>query len=165
MSAVLVRVVAPQQGAQLPAFRSAPVDEVEEEGMRLPRQKLEALGTLPPSAARWQLHNGSVHKKWASQGYQSLVLPATFVWFMESDKDAIMLIELRAILFWHLLRVTQHIERTQILPYCVLETVDLLTVSKAYFAAATEEVQSALKDGRLQDVIRQIDTAPNPEQV
>lgn len=32
-------------------------------------------------------------------------------------------------------------------------------------AAATEELQKALKDGRLQDVIRQIDAAPNPEQV
>ena len=40
----MVRVVAPQPGAQLPAFRSAPVDEVEEESMRLPRQKLESLG-------------------------------------------------------------------------------------------------------------------------
>lgn len=48
----MVRVLAPQRGGQpLPAFRSAPVDEVEEESMRLPRQKLEALGepqTLGP---------------------------------------------------------------------------------------------------------------------
>ena len=47
VSAVVVRVLAPAPGGQpagTPAVHSAPEDEAEEEGMRLPRQKLEALG-------------------------------------------------------------------------------------------------------------------------